>query len=69
MLVLVLASVPLLAGVHHLPAGLPIAYSLKYLLSVIKTRRQDTTCVLKAALSKLDPGSLLHGCQHWHHLW
>ena len=53
MLVLGLASVPLLAGVHHLPAGLPIAYSLNYLLSVMKTRRQDTTSVLKAALANL----------------
>ena len=48
-----LATVPLLAGVHQLPAGLTIACSLKYLLFVILTLHQDQSSLLSAAFANL----------------
>ena len=44
-----LANIPLVAGVHHLPAGLPLECSLKYLVLVISTQRHEQLCLLRAA--------------------
>ena len=53
MLVLGLANVPLVAGVHQLAAGLLMLCKYKYLLSVILTLRHDASSLLKAALANL----------------
>ena len=45
--------VPLVAGVHHLPAGLPLVCNLKDLLSVIMTLRHEQISFLRAALAYL----------------
>ena len=44
--------VPLVAGVHHLPAGPPMACNLNMLLSVMTARIQLD---LRAALANLSP--------------
>lgn len=41
---------PLVAGVDHLPAGMPMACNLKYLLSVIMTRRHEQCSLLRGCL-------------------
>ena len=53
MLCLGLATTPLVAGVHHLPAGLPLECSLKYLLSVTNTRRHEQFSLLRVAFAKV----------------
>ena len=58
MLCLGLATVPLVAGVHHLPAGLPLVCNLKYLLSVIMTLRHEQSSLLRAALAYLTLASV-----------
>ena len=47
------SMVPLVAGVYHQPAGLPLVCSLKYLLSVIMTLRHEQSSLLRAALAYL----------------
>ncbi len=48
-----LPAVPLVAAVHHLQAGFPMACILKMLLSVTVTQRRAAGSVLKVFLAKL----------------
>ena len=59
------------AGVHRLPAGLPMACNLKYLLSGIMTGRHEERSLLRAALASvtlLKSGLLLLACGHRYYL-
>ena len=53
MLCLGLAATPLVAGVNHLPAGLPLECSLKRLLFVTSTWRHKRFYLLRAAFAKV----------------